>query len=99
MDSEMTHADIANVSVLSEEDANLLATKWWGAGEFRLHGMYCLVWSAHSPFKLASGISCREGAFMEVETDRIRSAICEYQEVSKCLSTLRVLSTRCRPVI
>jgi hypothetical protein len=91
MDSEMTPVDNINVSVLSAEHADILATKWWGAGEFKLRGMYCLVWSglvwsAHSLFNSASGISCHEGTFMEVETDRIRTAISEYQKVSKCLT-------------
>jgi hypothetical protein len=45
MDSEMNYADIANASVLSEEDANYLATKWWPVADFKLRGTYCLVWS------------------------------------------------------
>jgi hypothetical protein len=94
MESEMI--DIATTSALSGEHAETLATKWWAAEKFRQHGTYCSVYFI-ALLTHMSGVPCREGAFMDAETEIIRTTIREYSEVSNFLISFRILLTADRP--
>lgn len=79
--SETFGVDVSDVVALSEEHADLLATKWWTAQEFRRRGTYYSV-TRFARVSHMTGVPCREGTYTWLESDRIGTVIREYQEVS-----------------
>ena len=65
---------------LSQEQADMLATKWWSIERFRSHGETTTF--TPGPTDTRTGVHCCGGVFTLVETDSVKDAVRRYQEVS-----------------
>ena len=66
--------------LLSQEQADMLATKWWSVEKFRSHGE--TITFTPGPADTRAGVHCRGGPFTLAETDSVKDAVHQYQDVS-----------------
>ena len=66
--------------LLSQEQADMLATKWWSVEKFRSHGE--TITFTPGPADTCAGVHCRGGHFTLTETDSVKNVVHRYQEVS-----------------
>ena len=66
--------------LLSQMQADMLATKWWSVEKFTSHGE--TITFTPGPADTRAGVHCRGGAFTLAETDSVKDAVRRYQEVS-----------------
>ena len=73
---------MADRGFITEENAQILMTKWWSAEEMMRHGKHLFRPLNHvTCCTHASGVPCREGPFTETEKDQVESAITRYKAV------------------
>ncbi len=89
-------AEMPDASPLSDEHAELLATKWWTGEDFRRRGershFGCVASLIHK-----QGVPCREGPFTQGETDLVNDAIRVFKEVSSVFILVCVFTSSYRP--
>jgi hypothetical protein len=79
-------SDVSNATdatPMSDEHAEMLATKWWSGDRFRQHGecKHLCVLSLPSSLTQNSGVPCRDGPFALAETELVQDAINKYRTV------------------